>query len=102
MMTSLIASSFRKFTAYGVFAVLNTFVYCLPARWLLREGGFLQNLGAVDIGGSGTVHLVGGCSGLMAAVLLGPRVGRFDTGLKAIPMGNPTNAMVILFLSLSL
>lgn len=88
--TSVISGSVSermKFSAYSIFSLLNTFVYCLPARWLLREGGWLQNMGAVDIGGSGTVHLVGGCSGIMAAVLLGPRIGRFDSGLKSIPMG---------------
>lgn len=47
-----------KFVSFLVFSSINTFIYCVPARWLLREGGWLRELGAVDIGGSGTVHLV--------------------------------------------
>ena len=38
-------------------------VYCFPAGWLWGEHGFLKRLGAVDIAGSGGVHLVGGASG---------------------------------------
>ncbi|RWS02207.1 putative ammonium transporter 3-like protein [Dinothrombium tinctorium] len=99
--TSIVSSSISercKFTSFCVFCFLNTFVYSLPARWMLRKGGLLQNLGAVDIGASGTVHLVGGCTSLMAAIFLGPRIGRFEHGLKRIPMGNGTNALLGLFM----
>jgi Amt family ammonium transporter len=42
---------------------VNTVVYCFPAGWIWSENGFLRSLGAVDIAGSGAVHLVGGASG---------------------------------------
>ena len=47
-----------KFLSFLVFSSINTFIYCVPARWLVRDGGWLRNMGAVDIGGSGSVHLV--------------------------------------------
>lgn len=34
-------------------------MYCIPAGWVWGEHGFLNNLGAVDIAGSGPVHLIG-------------------------------------------
>ena len=54
-----------NFKAYCLFSFLNTIVYCIPAGWIWGDHGFLKNLGAVDIAGSGTVHLVGGTSGKM-------------------------------------
>jgi ammonia channel protein AmtB len=59
--TAIISGSMSercKFIAYLLFSSVNTFIYCVPARWVLRKGGWLQVLGTVDIGGSGTVHLV--------------------------------------------
>ena len=39
-------------------------MYCIPAGWIWGSHGFLKGLGAIDIGGSGAVHLIGGSSGL--------------------------------------
>ncbi len=39
--------------------------------------------GVIDFAGSGVVHMVGGWSGLMGAIALGPRILRFDTTGKA-------------------
>ena len=52
-----------NFYAYLLFSLVNTVVYCFPAGWIWSENGFLRTLGAVDIAGSGAVHLVGGASG---------------------------------------
>ena len=52
-----------NFYAYLLFSLVNTVVYCFPAGWIWSENGFLRSLGAVDIAGSGAVHLVGGASG---------------------------------------
>ena len=91
-----------KFLSYMVFSFLNTLVYCIPAHWEWASNGFLKTMGVVDIAGSGAVHLVGGTSALVAAIILKPRVGRFYEGQKPgenpLPMGNPANTLVGMFM----
>ncbi|KAM0737359.1 putative ammonium transporter 3 [Formica fusca] len=86
-----------NFKAYCVFSFLNTIVYCVPAGWVWGDHGFLNNMGVVDIAGSGPVHLVGGVSALACAIMLGPRIGRYDNGIDPLPLGCPVNAIMGLF-----
>ncbi|XP_014472374.1 PREDICTED: putative ammonium transporter 3 isoform X2 [Dinoponera quadriceps] len=86
-----------NFKAYCIFSFLNTIVYCLPAGWVWGDHGFLNQLGVVDIAGSGPVHLVGGISALACAIMLGPRIGRYDNGIDPLPLGCPVNAIMGLF-----
>ncbi|CAK1593207.1 unnamed protein product [Parnassius mnemosyne] len=83
-----------NFKAYCVFSFLNTIVYCVPAGWVWGEHGFLNKLGAVDIAGSGPVHLIGGSSAFASALMLGPRLGRYAHGTAPLPLGNPVNAVM--------
>ena len=62
-----------KLLAYNVFSLVNTFIYCLPAHWVWAETGFLYQLGVIDVAGCGPVHLIGGVTGLIATLMLGPR-----------------------------
>ncbi|CAO1387079.1 unnamed protein product [Diamesa serratosioi] len=86
-----------NFKAYCIFSLLNTVIYCIPAGWVWGEHGFLHNLGVVDIAGSGPVHLIGGASAFASAAMLGPRLGRYSNGLTSLPLGNPVNACMGLF-----
>ena len=45
--------------------MLNTFVFCLPARWLWSEQGVFKLMGVVDLAGSCGVNLVGGAGALV-------------------------------------
>ncbi|KAF9420623.1 hypothetical protein HW555_003170 [Spodoptera exigua] len=83
-----------NFKAYCLFSLLNTIVYCVPAGWVWGSHGFLNKLGAVDIAGSGPVHLIGGASAFASALMLGPRLGRYAHGIAPLPMGNPVNAVM--------
>ncbi|KAL3201872.1 hypothetical protein MRX96_012146 [Rhipicephalus microplus] len=87
-----------NFVAYCIFSFLNTVVFCLPAGWVWGQHGFLNKLRVVDIAGCAPVHLVGGASSLVAAVMLKPRHGRYDHGIEPPPMGSPTNALVGMFM----
>ncbi|GMI30131.1 hypothetical protein TeGR_g3232, partial [Tetraparma gracilis] len=83
-----------KMEAYLCYSVFLTgFVYPVVTRavwdvrgWLsafvtVGSGGFqdypLFGVGMVDFAGSGVVHLTGGTVALVAAIILGPRIGRF-------------------------
>ncbi|XP_047541527.1 putative ammonium transporter 2 [Vanessa atalanta] len=83
-----------NFKAYCLFSFLNTIVYCVPAGWVWGEHGFLNKLGAVDIAGSGPVHLIGGSSAFASALMLGPRLGRYARGTDPLPLGNPVNVVM--------
>ncbi|XP_072049661.1 putative ammonium transporter 2 [Amphiura filiformis] len=88
-----------RLEAYIVFSFVNTFIYVFPAHWMWASNGWLKQLGALDIAGSGSVHLVGGVTGLVATLIMKPRAGRFRDGINEIPaMGSPTNAIFGMFM----
>jgi len=74
-------------TAYACYTIfLTAWVYPVVVHWIWDTEGWLSAFnenpsvdgGVIDFAGSGVVHMVGGFSGLMGAILLGPRLGRFD------------------------
>ncbi|XP_072050443.1 putative ammonium transporter 3 isoform X2 [Amphiura filiformis] len=92
-----------KLESYVVFSFVNTIVYCIPAHWMWSPVGWLHQLGATDVAGASTVHLVGGTTGLVATLMLGPRSTRFtdETGEKHVEirkMSSPTNAIFGMFM----
>jgi len=81
-----------NFYAYCVFSFFNTFVYCLPAGWLWAPKGFLKMMDVVDTAGS-SVCVIGGFGALVAAKMIGPRLGRWEIEGDP-PMGSATNAII--------
>ena len=84
--------------AYTVYSFINTLTYSVPAHWIWAENGWLAKMGAVDIAGCGAVHLVGGVSGLVATMMLKPRIGRFDENSPPQQMTSPTNVLLGTFM----
>lgn len=78
-------------TDVGYCIFIPLFVYPVLAHWVWTHTGWLSALnkdlfldsGMIDAGGCTTVHMVGGLSGLMGALMMGPRIGRFS------PSGTP-------------
>lgn len=65
-----------KFGAYCLFTLLwTTLIYDPLAHWVWADGGWLLNLGALDFAGGTVVHLASGVAALVAAVVIGRRVG---------------------------
>jgi Amt family ammonium transporter len=65
----------KRFKAFVVFTLLwATLVYDPVAHWVWG-GGWLGQLGALDFAGGTVVHITSGVSALVAALVLGRRVG---------------------------
>ncbi len=66
----------KRFKAFVIFSLLwATLVYDPVAHWVWSANGWLHALGALDFAGGTVVHITSGVSALVAALVLGPRVG---------------------------
>ena len=75
-----------KFGAYLVYsAILTGLIYPVSGSWKWGYG-WLHDLGFHDFAGSVVVHAVGGFAGLAGAIMLGPRLGRFTSDGKSVPL----------------
>ena len=66
-------------------AILAGIIYPIEMGWQWG-GGHLAAAGFSDFAGSTLVHSAGGAAALAGAILLGPRLGRFDDSNGAKPM----------------
>jgi Amt family ammonium transporter len=81
-----------KFFDFLIFSLLLVgIVYPITGNWIWG-GGWLYNLkpGFWDFAGSTVVHAVGGWAALTGAIILGPRIGKYnaDGSANAIPAHN--------------
>lgn len=68
-----------KFWAFFCFSfILVGILYPITGHWVWGNEGWLRTMGFIDFAGSTVVHSVGGMAALMGAILLGPRLGRFN------------------------
>jgi len=89
-----------KFYSYLFYCVIITsLVYPIVGHWIWG-GGWLQQLGMIDFAGSTVVHSVGGFSALAGAMVLGPRLGKYnkDGSSNAIPGHNIALAALGVFI----
>ncbi|NOZ63813.1 MAG: ammonium transporter [Caldiserica bacterium] len=76
-----------RFNAYILYSiVISAFIYPVVGHWIWG-GGWLAKIGMWDFAGSTVVHGVGGWLALAGAIMLGPRVGKYnpDGSSNAIP-----------------
>lgn len=67
-----------KFSAYCIYsAVISAVVYPIEAGWIWNSQGWLFKLGFIDFAGSCAIHMVGGITALIGAVIVGPRLGKY-------------------------
>jgi Amt family ammonium transporter len=66
----------KRFKAFVMFSLAwATLVYAPVAHWVWGVGGWIREYGALDFAGGTVVHITSGVSALVAAVMLGKRVG---------------------------
>ena len=73
-------TQFKSYLIYSVF--ITGIIYPVVGHWIWG-GGWLQNMGMSDFAGSTVVHSTGGWLALTGAIVLGPRLGKYDSD------GNP-------------
>ena len=77
-----------KFSALMVFVGLWTLlVYSPVAHWVWHPNGWILELGALDFAGGTVVHINAGVAGLVAAIVLGKRVGYGSENLSPYNLG---------------
>ncbi len=68
-----------KFVAYLMYSfVISALIYPIVGHWVWG-GGWLANLHFHDFAGSSVVHSVGGMAALVGTMLLGPRIGKYNS-----------------------
>ena len=66
----------KRFKAFVIFSLLwATLIYDPIAHWVWSPHGWLHQLGALDFAGGTVVHISSGVSALVAALVLGRRIG---------------------------
>lgn len=85
-------TSFKAYLFYSAF--ITAFIYPIVVHWAWDGNGWLSAFkddpigtnGYIDFAGSSVVHMVGGFAGLMGAIIVGPRLGKYTKdGIKPIP-----------------
>jgi len=95
-----------KMSAYLCYSFfLTAFVYPVVVHSIWSSDGFLtafgdgplfRGTGMIDFAGSGVVHMTGGATALVAAIILGPRRGRFydeDGNVLETPVDFPAHSV---------
>lgn len=96
---------FKSFIVFGFF--ISMFVYPIFGNWVWGAG-WLSQLGVnfglghghVDFAGSSVVHMVGGVAALAGAIVIGPRIGKYnkDGTVNTIPGHNIPMALLGCFI----
>ncbi|GFR51936.1 hypothetical protein Agub_g14457 [Astrephomene gubernaculifera] len=97
-----------NFNAYLIYSFfISAFVYPVVVHWVWSAEGWLGyarstayshlfRAGMIDFAGSGVVHMTGGLAGLAGCIMVGPRMGRFDSNGNPVEMPGHSATLVVL------
>lgn len=76
-----------KIWPYAILVVLFcAIMYPMAANWVWNPDGWLASRGFNDFAGSAAVHAMGGFAALAAAIVLGPRLGKYQANGELTPI----------------
>lgn len=96
---TIVSGAMAERTKFGLYLIasflLTAFIYPMFGHWAWaglfgQETGWLEAKGFIDFAGSTVVNSVGGWAALAAAIVLGPRIGKFKNGK---PQGIPGHSI---------
>lgn len=85
IVSGAVAERARLGTFFAFCAIAVAMIYPVVGHWVWG-GGWLSEMGFADFAGSTVVHGVGGGMALAGALVIGPRLGKYDEDGKSRPM----------------
>lgn len=99
IVSGTLAERIRVWPFIAFIVVLAALIYPIQGAWIWG-GGWLSQLGFSDFAGSTVVHSVGGWAALAGALVLGPRIGKYNENgsVNYLPASNLTLASLGTFI----
>ncbi|MDX1755751.1 MAG: ammonium transporter [Marinobacter sp.] len=86
-----------RFIGYVIVALFTSaFIYPISGYWIWSGEGWLAQQGFIDFAGSTVVHSVGAWIGLAGAIVLGPRIGRYNEDGRVVRMQGHNQVMAVI------
>ncbi|MEY9979390.1 ammonium transporter [Lysinibacillus sp. RC79] len=100
ILSGAVAERTNIFAYIGVIILMSSLVYPVVGHWVWSGQGWLTNLGFIDFAGSTVVHLTGAVAAFIAAVMVGPRLGKYENGRVNVITGHsiPLGALGVFLL----
>ncbi len=80
IVASAVSERVRLFPFLFLTVAMAGLIYPVAASWVWGDGYFANAWRFHDFGGAATIHVTGGAAALAAAIVIGPRPGRFQNG----------------------
>ncbi|GLC90260.1 ammonium transporter [Lysinibacillus piscis] len=100
ILSGAVAERTNIFAYIGVIILMTLFVYPVVGHWVWSGQGWLTDLGFIDFAGSTVVHLTGAVAACIAAIMIGPRLGKYENGHVNVITGHsiPLGALGVFLL----
>lgn len=100
ILSGAVAERTNIFAYIGVIILMTLLVYPVVGHWIWSGQGWLTDLGFIDFAGSTVVHLTGAVAAFVAAIMIGPRLGKYENGRVNVITGHsiPLGALGVFLL----